>query len=67
MSSLRRVAHRRGALRSMTAVLASGDCDCFNVTRVSGMITITEICFLAWAILGMIVVAILLRLPERGG
>jgi hypothetical protein len=51
----------------MTAVLASGDCDCFNVTRVSGMITITEICFLAWAILGMIVVAILLRLPERGG
>jgi len=27
--------------------------------------TVTEICLLAWAILGIIVVAILLRFPER--
>jgi hypothetical protein len=29
--------------------------------------TITEVCLLAWAILGIIVVAILLRFPERKG
>jgi hypothetical protein len=29
--------------------------------------TITEVCLLAWAILGIIVVAILLRTPERKG
>jgi hypothetical protein len=27
--------------------------------------TMTEICFLAWAIVGIVVVAILLRSPER--
>jgi hypothetical protein len=29
--------------------------------------TVTEICLLAWAILSIIVVAILLRFPERKG
>jgi hypothetical protein len=47
-------------------VLAGRDCDYSKVTR-GGTMTNTEICLLAWAILGMIVVAILLRFPQRGG
>jgi hypothetical protein len=46
-------------------VPASQDCD-YRVAR-GGTMTITEIYLFAWAVLGIIVVAILLRFPERKG